>query len=93
MARPTVDIGRVGVWYGGIDALPTPKAIEAAQQIEELGYGALWVAEAVGRDPFVSSAVLLSGTKSLPLATGIANISDLPRVDDARRDDCAATLA
>ena len=73
MARPTVDIGRVGVWYGGIDALPTPKAIEAAQQIEELGYGALWVAEAVGRDPFVSSAVLLSGTKSLPLATGIAN--------------------
>lgn len=74
MGKPTVNIGKVGVWYGGIDALPTPKAIEAAQQIEELGYGALWVAEAVGRDPFVSSAVLLSGTKTLPLATGIANI-------------------
>ena len=74
MARPTVDIGRVGVWYGGIDALPTPKAIEAAQQIEELGYGALWVAEAVGRDPFVSSAILLGATKNLKLATGINNI-------------------
>lgn len=74
MGKPTVNIGKVGVWYGGIDALPTPKAIEVAQQIEELGYGALWVAEAVGRDPFVSSAVLLSGTKTLPLATGIANI-------------------
>ncbi|MFM1790188.1 MAG: hypothetical protein RLZZ526_515, partial [Actinomycetota bacterium] len=74
MGKPSVNIGRVGVWYGGIDALPTPQAIEAAQQIEALGYGALWVAEAVGRDPFVSSAVLLSGTKTLPLATGIANI-------------------
>ena len=51
MGKPSVNIGRVGVWYGGIDALPTPQAIEAAQQIEELGYGALWVAEAVGRDP------------------------------------------
>ena len=74
MAKPPVNIGKVGVWYGGIDALPTPRAIEAARQIEDLGYGALWVAEAVGRDPFVSSAVLLSGTKNLPLATGIANI-------------------
>ena len=74
MSKPPVNIGKVGVWYGGIDALPTPQAIEAARQIEELGYGALWVAEAVGRDPFVSSAVLLSATKSIPLATGIANI-------------------
>ena len=74
MAKPFVDIGRVGVWYGGIDALPTPQAQEAAQVIESLGFGALWVAEAVGRDPFVSSGVLLSATKSLKLATGIANI-------------------
>lgn len=74
MGKPAVDIGRVGVWYGGIDALPTPKAKEAAQQIESLGYGALWLAEAVGRDPFASAAVLLSATGTLPVATGIANI-------------------
>lgn len=74
MGKPAVNIGKVGIWYGGIDALPTPKAQETAQLVEELGYGALWVAEAVGRDPFVSSAVLLSATKSLALATGIANI-------------------
>ena len=74
MSKPSVDIGRVGVWYGMIDALPTTDAQRAAQVIEELGYGALWVAEAVGRDPFVSSALLLSATKTLPLATGIANI-------------------
>jgi probable F420-dependent oxidoreductase len=74
MTKPAVDIGRVGIWYGAIDALPTPDAKRAAQVVEELGFGALWVAEAVGRDPFVSSAVLLSATTNLKLATGIANI-------------------
>ena len=74
MSKPSVDIGRVGIWYGGIDALPTPEAQRAAQLVEELGFSALWVAEAVGRDPFVSSAVLLGATSTLKLATGIANI-------------------
>lgn len=74
MTKPLVDTGRVGVWYGGIDALPSQRARQTAREIEELGYGALWVAEAVGRDPFVSSAVLLGATDRLVLATGIANI-------------------
>ena len=74
MTKPSVDLGRVGIWYGSIDALPTPEAQRAAQVVEELGFGSLWVAEAVGRDPFVSSAVLLSATTHLKLATGIANI-------------------
>ena len=74
MSKPSVELGRVGIWYGGIDALPTPEARRAAQVVEELGYGALWVAEAVGRDPFVSAAVLLGATERLAVATGIANI-------------------
>jgi probable F420-dependent oxidoreductase len=74
MSKPSVELGRVGIWYGGIDALATPEAQRAAQLVEELGFGALWVAEAVGRDPFVSSSVLLSATTHLKLATGIANI-------------------
>ncbi len=74
MSKPSVDIGRTGIWYGGIDALPSDEARRAARVVEELGYGALWVAEAVGRDPFVSAAVLLSATERLPVATGIANI-------------------
>jgi len=74
MTKPAVDIGRIGIWYGGVDALPTPEARRAAQVIEELGYGSMWIAEAVGRDPFVSAAVLMSATERLPVATGIANI-------------------
>jgi len=74
MARPNEDMGRVGLWYGGIDALASPQAREAAQEAEELGYGALWLAEAVGRDPFAHAGILLSATERIVLATGIANI-------------------
>jgi probable F420-dependent oxidoreductase len=72
--KPRVNLGTYGIWYGGIDALPTPEAQRAAQVVERLGFGALWIAEAVGRDPFVSSAVLLNATSTLKLATGIANV-------------------
>ena len=74
MGKPNVDIGRIGLWYGGIDALGADSARSAAQTIESLGITTLWVAEAVGRDPFVQSAILLSATSTLKLATGIANI-------------------
>jgi probable F420-dependent oxidoreductase len=74
MAFPAVNIGRVGIWQGVFDAHPTPVAQAGARLIEELGFGAVWIPEAVGRDPFVSAAMLLNGTERLPVATGIANI-------------------
>ena len=70
----TIDIGRVGIWTGALDGHPSSAAREAAQELEELGYGALWLPEAVGREPIVASAVLLAATSRLKLATGIANI-------------------
>ena len=74
MPRPRVDLGKVGIWYAQIDALPMAEARRAAQLIEDLGFPSLWVAEAVGRDPYVQSAILLDATKNLKLATGINNI-------------------
>jgi probable F420-dependent oxidoreductase len=74
MTKPRVNIGKFGIWYGSVDALSTADAKRAAQLVEELGFSAFWVAEAVGRDPFVSSAILLSATSTLKLATGIANV-------------------
>jgi probable F420-dependent oxidoreductase len=74
MAFPAVDIGRVGIWQGVFDAHPTPVAQAGARLIEELGFGAVWIPEAVGRDPFVAAAMLLQGTENLSVATGIANI-------------------
>ena len=48
--------------------------MEFAQRIEAWGYSALWIPEAVGRDPFSFLGYLAANTRTLRLATGIANI-------------------
>jgi probable F420-dependent oxidoreductase len=50
------------------------RARELAAELESLGYGALWLPEAVNREPFASSALLLSATERLVVATGIASL-------------------
>ena len=68
-----MDIGRVGVWTR-TDGMALGEAIELAQQIEALGYGALWIPDAFGRDPFVHAACLFEHTQRLVIATGVVNI-------------------
>lgn len=68
-----MSLGKLGVW-SWVDNLSFDEAITFAQRIETLGYSALWVPEAVGRDPFVNLSVIAPHTKTLLLATGIANI-------------------
>ena len=68
-----MDIGRLGVW-SFLDTLPASEAADFARRIEGWGYSALWVPEAVGRDPFVTLSFLAARTERLVLATGIANI-------------------
>jgi len=69
-----MEIGRVGLWAFQLDLLPSAQAQETSAEIEEMGYGALWIPEMVGRESFVSSTLLLAGTKKLVVATGIASI-------------------
>ncbi len=69
-----MDVGRVGIWTGHLDMQPAARAREAAAEIEELGYGALWIPEAVGREVMTHAAVLLDATERLVVATGIANV-------------------
>lgn len=68
-----MDIGKLGVWYF-TDAMSATQAAETAKRIEDLGYGALWIPETVGRNPFVHASWLLTHTSQLVIATGIANI-------------------
>ncbi|HZP31473.1 MAG TPA: LLM class F420-dependent oxidoreductase [Acidimicrobiia bacterium] len=70
----THDLGRIGIWTFALDRQPAARAQELAAELEELGYGTLWVPDAVGRDPLVNASLLLSGTGQLKVATGIANI-------------------
>jgi len=64
----------VGIWTGALDFVPASRAQELAAELEELGYGALWMPEVAGRDVFVHMTLLLSATSKLVAATGIANI-------------------
>lgn len=68
-----MEIGKVGVWFF-LDAMTAPETADFARKVEKLGYGALWIPEAVGREPFSHSAYLLAKTDRLVVATGIANI-------------------
>jgi probable F420-dependent oxidoreductase len=68
-----MQIGRLGVWTF-LDGLPAGEALEQVQRIEAWGYSALWIPEAVGRDPFATLGYATAGTRRLVLATGIANI-------------------
>ncbi|MDE0653441.1 MAG: TIGR03620 family F420-dependent LLM class oxidoreductase [bacterium] len=74
MGMGNIDLGPVGIWTGMLDQVPSARAAEMAAEVEELGYGAIWIPEAVGRDPFIMATLLLAGTSSIPVATGIANI-------------------
>jgi probable F420-dependent oxidoreductase len=69
-----MNLGRIGLWAADFDLQPMSKSQEAIAQVEEMGYGAVWVPEAVIREPFASTALLLSATKKLVLATGIASL-------------------
>ncbi|HZQ85049.1 MAG TPA: LLM class F420-dependent oxidoreductase [Acidimicrobiales bacterium] len=74
MAGKTIDIGRVGIWTGVLDTVPSAEAQRLAGRIEELGFPTLWIPETIGRDPFITATLLLSATSTLKIATGIANI-------------------
>lgn len=65
----------VGIWTFALDGHPAGRVRDAAAEIEELGYGAIWYGEAFGRDTVGQAWLLLSATRHLTVASGIANIA------------------
>jgi probable F420-dependent oxidoreductase len=43
-------------------------------EIEAMGFGAIWIGEHLAREIFAASAIILSATSQIKVATGIANI-------------------
>jgi len=68
-----MELGKLGVWTFS-DDLDHESAAKFVQRVEKLGYGAIWIPDALGFDPFVRAAFLLERCDRLILATGIANI-------------------
>jgi probable F420-dependent oxidoreductase len=69
-----MELGRVGIWTASLGGLSVAQAGDTAAELESLGYGAIWLPEAVTADPFVLATLLLRATSRIVLATGIASI-------------------
>ena len=68
-----MNVNKLGVW-ALVDSLSAVAEAQLARDIEQWGYSALWTGEATGRDVLVNSGWLLANTRTLILASGIANI-------------------
>jgi probable F420-dependent oxidoreductase len=70
----SIELGTIGIWTAQLDYQPAAKVREAAAELEQLGFGAIWFPESVGREALTHSALLLGATQRIVIATGIANI-------------------
>jgi probable F420-dependent oxidoreductase len=66
-------LGKLGI-FTFFDGVTAAVSLEIARRTEQLGYSALWIPEARGRNVLVHAAYLLAGTTTLVVASGIANI-------------------
>src|SRR5215813_1986126 len=66
-----MDLSKLGV-FCFLDSLTGAQTGQFARKAEQLGYSALWFAEATGRESFSFASYLLSQTERLVVATGIA---------------------
>lgn len=73
-ALATRSLGPVGVWSAGLRYGDPSSAREAAAELEELGYGTLWVPGGIGGDLLSDVAGLLDATTRVVVATGILNL-------------------
>lgn len=67
-------LGRIGVWSMELRFGEAKQAAKAAAELDELGYGALWIPGGVGGDITADIDRLLDATTDATIATGILNI-------------------
>lgn len=74
MSSSTMELGPIGIWTAQFDYQPAAKAQEATAELEQLGFGAIWFPESVGREALTHAGLLLAASRRIVVATGIANI-------------------
>lgn len=67
-------LGRIGIWSGELRAGDPGARSEAVAELDELGFGAIWIPGGLGGDLFDDIDLLLTAAKRAAIATGILNI-------------------
>lgn len=71
---PTPAIGKVGIWSLELRFGDKGESSEAASELDELGYGALWIPGGIDSGAPADVERLLAATRRTTIATGILNI-------------------
>jgi probable F420-dependent oxidoreductase len=69
-----VELGRFGVWTFEFEFQAAGVIREAVQELEELGWPAVWFPEGGGREALTLAGFLLSSTERMAVVNGIAKI-------------------
>ena len=69
-----MDLSGVGIWNHGLRYGDKAESADAAAELDELGYTALWIPDVGGTPVLDSVDHLLSATNDIVIATGILNL-------------------
>jgi probable F420-dependent oxidoreductase len=69
-----MQLGSFGVRSVGLRTVSSEEAVDAARELEELGYGTVWIGAMPEQGLEDRIAALLGATRSLVVATGVASI-------------------
>jgi probable F420-dependent oxidoreductase len=67
-------VGPLGLWTGQFEGQPFDQVRSSIAGVDNQGWPALWLIEALGREALSQAALLLDATEHLVVATGIANV-------------------
>jgi len=81
-------LGRFGIWTFDFEDQPAGLIRDSVQELEELGWPAVWIPETTGREALTHAGFLLSATERLTVVNGIAQIGSR----EPRRTHGAAQL-
>lgn len=74
MKVATAPLGRLGIWTLDWHAVDPATTNDAAAELDDSGWGALWIAGAGGPGIWQGADILLSATKRISVALGVASI-------------------
>jgi len=69
-----MDLGPVGIWSGPLRRGDPAEVADAANELDELGFGALWFPGGAGGDVLGDARRLLQASRRAVVATGILNV-------------------